>query len=262
MTDTEAVSTRLSDRKKVTLITGASSGIGAGLAIRRAKRGEDLILLARRAEKLEVLATEVRAFGVGVEVVAVDVADRNALESALDKACDKLGPIDLLIANAGLGIPTPAKRFDAADFERVVSVNLVGAANCIAYVLPSMLARNCGQLVGIASLAAYRGLPKTGAYCASKAGLLALFESLRIDLLKKSIAVTTICPGYIKTPMTDKNKFSMPFIMELEPALDKIERAIDAGWSEYAFPFTLATIVRIARWVPNSLYDKFMKGKG
>ena len=160
-----------------------------------------------------------------------------------------------------MGTPTPAKRFSAESFERVIAVNLVGVANCVAFVLPSMLERGCGQLVGIASLAGYRGLPGSGAYCASKAGVRALFESLRIDLARTPIAVTTICPGFVRTPMTDQNKFSMPFLMELEPALDKIERAIDAGWSEYAFPFTLATLVRTARWLPNSIYDSLMRGK-
>ena len=246
---------------KVTLITGASSGIGAGLALRYAKRGDRLILLARRQEKLMALAEELRGFGARVEVVAVDVTDREALEQKLTKACEILGPVDLLIANAGMGKPTPAKRFSAESFERTIAVNLVGAANCVDLVLPSMIERGRGQLVGIASLAAYRGLPASGAYCASKAGLRALFESLRIDLAKKPIAVTTICPGFVKTPMTDENKFSMPFLMELEPALDKIERAVDAGWSEYAFPFTLATIVRTARWLPNSIYDSIMRGK-
>ena len=197
-----------------------------------------MILLARRQDKLAELAEEIRAVGAKVEVVAVDVTDRMPERNCRKRA--RVGPIDLLVANAGMGTPTPAKRFSAESFERVIAVNLVGVANCVAFVLPSMIERGGGQLVGIASLAGYRGLPGSGAYCASKAGLRALFESLRIDLARTPIAVTTICPGFVRTPMTDQNKFSMPFLMELEP-LDKIERQL-MRVVRICLPFTLATI--------------------
>jgi short-subunit dehydrogenase len=243
------------------LITGASSGIGAGLAIRQARKGHHIILMARRVEKLEALAEEIRTIGSEVVVCAVDVTDRDAVNAEIERAVSRVGPVDLLIANAGMGMPTPAHRFDAHTFERVVSVNLVGAANCVAAVMPSMIERQSGQLVCIASLAGYRGLAGSGAYCASKAGMRSLFESLRLDLAASPISVTTICPGFIRTPMTASQKFPMPFMMELEPALTKMDGAIERGVAEYAFPFPLANIVRLARWLPNFMYDWVMGAK-
>ena len=246
---------------RVTLITGASSGIGAGLARRLGQKGDDLILLARRADRLEALAEEIRAQGRRVEVLAVDVTERASLRAGLEQACERIGPVDVLVANAGLGTPTSAQRFSAEAFEKVIQVNLLGVANCVEAVLPSMLARGQGQLVGIASLAGYRGLPGSAAYCASKAGLRSFFESLRIDLNASPIDVTTICPGFIRTPMTENQKFPMPFLMDLEPAIDCIERAMRTRRSEYAFPFPLSTLVRLARWLPNRLYDGMMSGR-
>lgn len=245
----------------VTLITGASSGLGAALAKRRASRGENLVLLARRKDKLEALASEIRDLGVKAFVCAVDVTDREAVLEAIREAVDLLGPIELLIANAGMGIPTPAHRFDASVFERVVRVNLTGAANCLEAVLPDMMSRDRGQIVSIASLAGYRGLPGSGAYCASKAGMRSLFESLRLDLSATNIDVTTICPGFVKTPMTESQKFPMPFIMELDTAVDMIDQAIEKKRTEYAFPFPLSTMVRLARWFPNWLYDALVARK-
>ncbi|MGB0646612.1 MAG: SDR family NAD(P)-dependent oxidoreductase [Bradymonadia bacterium] len=247
---------------KVTLITGASSGLGAALAKRRAERGENLVLMARRQEKLELLAEDIRNMGRLAFVCAVDVTERQAVLDAVKHAVDALGPIDLLIANAGMGIPTPAHRFDASVFERVVSVNLTGAANCLEAILPEMLARDRGHIVSIASLAGYRGLPGSGAYCASKAGMRSLFESLRLDLSGTNVDVTTICPGFVKTPMTESQKFPMPFIMELDAAVDLIDRAIEKKRTEYAFPFPLSTMVRLARWFPNWLYDALVARKG
>ena len=142
---------------RVTLITGASSGLGAALAKRRAERGENLILMARRLDKLEALAEDIRRMGVRVVVCAVDVTERQAVIDSVQRAVDSLGPIDLLIANAGMGIPTPAHRFDASVFERVVSVNLTGAANCLEAVLPAMIARDRGHIVSIASLPVIAG---------------------------------------------------------------------------------------------------------
>ena len=261
MSNSSTALNALNTDRKVALVTGASSGIGAGLALRQARKGHHIILMARRLDKLEALAQEIREIGCEVVVCAVDVTDREGVHREIERAVSVVGPVDLLIANAGMGIPTPAHRFDAADFERVVSVNLVGAANCVAAVIPSMIERGVGQLVCIASLAAYRGLPGSGAYCASKAGMLSLFESLRLDLSSSPITVTTICPGFIRTPMTAEQKFSMPFMMELEPAITKMDRAIERGVAEYAFPFPLSTIVRLARWLPNFMYDRGMGAK-
>ena len=247
--------------RTVTLITGASSGLGAGLAKRRAKLGEHLILVARREAQLAQLVQEIKNDGGHAEYIVEDVCNFDSLRQKLDACVQKIGPIDKLIANAGIGQNTPAKRFDARVFARVLEVNLISVAYCVEYLLPSMLERNHGHLVGIASLAGYRGLPGAGAYCASKAGLISFFESLRLDLHQTQIQVTTVCPGFVKTPMTDKQKFHMPFLMELEPALDSIEGAIDRGATEHAFPWTLSSFVKLGRWLPNFAYDKFMQGR-
>ncbi len=119
-----------------------------------------------------------------------------------------------------------------------------------------MIERGAGQVVGIGSLAGYRGLPGSGAYCASKAGLAALFESLRLELRHVGVAVTLICPGFIRTPLTDRNRFPMPFLMELDVAANRIVKAIMRRDSEYSFPWQLAWIVRLARYLPNWLYDR------
>ena len=242
---------------KVVLITGASSGIGRGLALELARRGAKLGLVARRNELLQEIAAEISAEDKNgnVLILPADVQDANAMREAGQRLSSMLGPVDVLIANAGAGVTNSGAEFDAARLSSVVNVNVVGAANSVAAVLPEMLARGCGHLVVISSLAAYRGLPKSAAYCASKAGVSAMFESFRLDLEPRGINVTIIHPGFIKTAFTAGRKARLPWLMEVKEATDKILGAIEKRKKSYAFPWQLATIVRLGMIMPNSMYD-------
>jgi len=183
------------------------------------------------------------------------VTDREALHKAVAQVVQRLGPVDLLIANAGIGIETSALAFRAADIEAQVRVNLIGVANSVEAVLPGMLERKRGHLVVISSLASYRGLPKMLGYCASKAGVRSLFDGLRVELTPLGIDCTTICPGWIRTPLTANIDVPQPFLMEVDYAVRKIVEAIRRKRAFYAFPAPAARRVRLLSWLPARLSD-------
>lgn len=240
---------------KTVLITGASSGIGKGLALEIAARGGRLALLARREEVLSEIVDEIKAqSGTAIAIVA-DVRDSKAVRAAADRCRAELGPIDVMIANAGIGTTEPASRLDPEQVAQVIDINVLGAVNSVAAVIPEMVERGSGQLVAISSLAAYRGVAKSAAYCASKAALSSFFESLRIDLRHTGVTVTIIHPGFIKTPLTAGRAAKMPYLMELDDAVKKIVTAIEKGKKSYAFPWQLATIVRAGMIMPIAMYD-------
>lgn len=246
---------------KVVLITGASSGIGRGLAFELARRGAKLGLVARRRELLDEIVAEVAVAesnggpAGNVRAIAGDVRDAESMRAAAAQLQTEFGKIDVLIANAGIGGNNDAANFDAANLANVINVNVIGASNSVAAVVPAMVKRGSGQLVVISSLAAYRGLPKSAAYCASKAAVSAMFESLRLDLKPRGIDVTIIHPGFIKTPLTAGRQAKLPWLQELEPAVQKIVSAIERRKKSYAFPWQLATIVRAGMIMPNAMYD-------
>lgn len=239
---------------KVVLITGASSGIGRGLSVELARRGAAVGLLARRADALREIVEEIEAAGGRAIALPADVTDADSLRFSACALRRKFGYIDLLIANAGIGAATPATNLPLEDVEGVIKVNLIGAANSAAAVIPDMVRRGSGRLVAISSLAGYRGLPNSAAYCASKAGLSAFFESLRIDLRGTGVDVTIIYPGFVRTPLTARHT-KMPYLMEIECAVRKIVRAIETGKSSYSFPWQLANFVRVGLLFPMSFYD-------
>jgi short-subunit dehydrogenase len=246
---------------KVVLLTGASSGIGEGLAIALSKRGAVLGLVARREDMLKDLASRCEDAGGTARVFVVDVTDADAIQDAADKLREDFGHIDILIANAGIGgnnRETRELRPDAV--KKVIDINLLGAANSVHAVLPQMLERGSGHLVAISSLAGFRGLPKSAAYSASKAGMTAFFESVRLDVQSRGIDVTIIQPGFIKTPLTSGRENKMPFIMELDDAIPLFIRAIEKKKKFAAFPWQLATIVRAGRIFPAWLYDRVAGG--
>lgn len=273
---------------KVVLITGASSGIGRGLAIELARRGAKLGLLARGVAAPKAAAAAVggrrstdrpaatepspRLLEVAEDtahasngssgssssrtlLLPADVRDATAVKAAADRLRDEFGKIDVLIANAGMGATTDATELAPEDVAKLLSVNVMGAVNSVAAVLPEMVQRGSGQLVAISSLSAYRGLRKSAAYCASKASLSAFFESVRIDLIGRGVDVTIIHPGFIKTPLTAGRRAQMPYLMELDFAVGKIIGAIEKRKKSYAFPWQLATIVRAGMIMPNFMYD-------
>ena len=240
---------------KVVMITGASSGIGKGLALDLASRGARLGLLARRQNLLDEIVNATRLRGGKAFAVVADVRDADAMRSAVDRITAQLGPIDILIANAGIGTSSHISQLDPIHAANVISINVLGAANSVAAVVPQMVQRGKGQLVAISSLAAYRGLPKSAAYCASKAAMSAYFESVRLDLRGTGVGVTIIHPGFIKTPLTAGRDAKMPYLMELDDAIPKIVSAIEKRKKSIAFPWQLATVVRAGMFMPTFMYD-------
>jgi short-subunit dehydrogenase len=240
---------------KVVMVTGASSGIGRGVAVAIARRGARVCLVARRAETLSEIVGEIKSLGGQALALPGDVQDANAMREAADQFRQRFGSIDILIANAGIASTKDAAELSASEVASVINVNVIGAANSVAAVVSDMVARGRGHLVVISSLAAYRGLPKSAAYCASKAAVSAFFESLRLDLQPRGIDVTIIHPGFIKTPLTAGRHAQMPFLMELDDAVEKILRAIEKRKKSYAFPWQLASVVRAGMLMPTVMYD-------
>ena len=248
---------------KVVLITGASSGIGRGLALELTRRDAKLGLVARRKELLDEIITEIganqKANGGGgpanVLAISGNVQEADSIRMGAEQLHAQFGKIDVLIANAGIGGNDDPARLDAAKFANVINTNVIGVSNSVAAVIPDMVKRGSGQLVVISSLAAYRGLPKSAAYCASKAAVSAMFESLRLDLKRRGIDVTIIHPGFIKTPLTAGRRAKLPWFLELEPAVKKMVNAIEKRKKSYAFPWQLALVVRSGMVMPIAMYD-------
>jgi short-subunit dehydrogenase len=246
-------------QNKVVMITGASSGIGRALAVALAKRGARLGLVARRKEVLDEVVSEIEALGAKALALPARVQDAEAVHAAAERLRAEFGQIDMLIASAGIGGSGDPAELKASDYAEVIEVNAIGSANCVAAVVPEMVARGSGHLVAISSLAAYRGLPKSAAYCASKAAVSVFFESLRLDLRRRKIDVTIIHPGFIKTPLTEGRQADMPWLLELDDAVTKILWAVENRRKSYAFPWQLASLVRFGMIMPNSVYDLISK---
>jgi short-subunit dehydrogenase len=243
----------------VALITGASSGIGFELARRLAAEGTKVALVARRKDLLDGLAGEIRAAGGTALAIPCDVRERMLMHAAVATAARELGPIDLLIANAGVGHVIPADSFDAALFEDTIRTNLLGPVYAVEAALPAMLSRRAGHIVGVSSLAAYRGFPVTHAYCASKSALNAFLEGLRAEISDHGVRVTTVCPGFVRTPMTVKNTGAMPFLLEADEAARRILRAVRAGRRVYNFPWPMAALMTLVRLLPGGVLDRAMR---
>lgn len=238
-------------RDKVVVITGASSGIGWELARVLAGRGAKLGVLARRRDRLESLAEELRGRGAVVETAGCDVSDKQQTLEAIGRLRERLGPVDLLVANSGIGQPTEIEPINLDEIDMMIRVNLLGVVYAVAGVLPEMLQRGRGHLAAVSSLAAYKGLPGESAYCASKAAVCTYMEGLRIQLKPRGIHVTTICPGFIRTPMTSVNKFPMPFLMDADRAAHKIARALERRKKVYNFPWGTTFLMKLTRWLPD-----------
>jgi short-subunit dehydrogenase len=240
---------------KVAFITGASSGLGRSFALNLAREGYQVAIAARRIHLLSGVADQIRADGGMALVCACDVSDRDAVHEAIASAERELGPIDLLIANAGQSEMTEVDRLDAARVVELTRVNFFGVVYAVERVLPGMLDRNQGQLVAIGSLAGYGGLPKSAAYSASKGALHNFMESVRIDLRDSGVDVTLITPGYVRTDSTDKNVHPMPFVLDMDDAVDRMLRAIRARKRLYTFPRPLSSLVWVGQVFPAALYD-------
>jgi short-subunit dehydrogenase len=245
--------------QKVAVVTGASSGIGRELAKVLAAQGCKVGLVARRKDELNALALQIREQGGTAGIAPADVGDRQQTLGAIEGIREQLGPVDLLIANAGVGMPTFLKPVNVSDIEKMVRVNLLGTIYAIEAVLPEMLERGQGQLAAVSSLSAYKGLPGESGYCCTKAAVNSYMEGLRIHLRGKGISVTTICPGFVKTPMTEINKFHMPWLMEADEAARRIVRAISRRRKVYNFPWQTTFLMKLTRWLPDWVLFRMMQ---
>ena len=225
------------------------------MARQLARSGWKVGLTARRAVDLGKVAAEIRSAGGIAAIAPADATDAEATAAAFRRLVRLLGPVDLLIANAGVGLDLSARNFAAANFARMAQVNLVAPAIAIECVLPAMLARGTGQIVGISSLAGYRGLPGSAGYSATKAGLTALLEGLRPELRRGGIAVTVVHPGYIRTPMTAGQSHPQPFLMEVEPAARIILEGVAKRRPRVDFPGPMAAFLQLIRFLPTAIYD-------
>ncbi len=232
---------------KSVLITGASSGIGASLARELVRRGARVGLLARRRERLRALAEELRGAGGQAAWARGDVTDGAGLRRALDALAAELGGADVVVANAGYAHPEPPHLLAPGDALRVYDVNLLGALRAIDWALPRFLAAGAGHVVGVASVASYFGFPDSASYCGSKAALRIHLQALRVSLVPYGIAVTTVCPGFVKSELTQRVRYRMPWLWETDRAARKIADAIERRRGEVVFPWQLKLAVGVAR---------------
>jgi short-subunit dehydrogenase len=237
-------------------ITGASSGIGAALAREYAARGARLGLVARRRAVLDELVATLPGTH---HCYAVDVTDRDALIAAANVFETVTGGADVVIANAGVSVGVLTEYYeDLEAFEQVLRTNVLSLAYTFHPFIAPMRKRRAGTLVGIASVAGIRGLPGSEAYCASKAAAISYLESLRVELGRFGIRVLTVVPGFVRTPLTARNPYSMPFLMEADKFARSAVNAIAAGRSYTVIPWQMAVVAKLLRLLPNWLYDRVM----
>jgi short-subunit dehydrogenase len=241
---------------RVIWVVGASSGIGAALAEQLVGRGARVAISARRHDKLEEVSSG------RMTVVAADVTDRVGLDAAAAKVRDELGEIDMVIFNAGFWQQMDPAAWDRDLFAHHVDINLLGLNNCLGAVLPRMIENARGHIVGVASVAGYRGFAGAEAYGATKAAQINMLESLRTHVSSHGIAVTTVCPGFVRTDLTSGNTFPMPFMIGADEAAESICNGLERGQIEIAFPLPMAVLMKIARVLPVRLWSAVMNRAG
>jgi short-subunit dehydrogenase len=243
---------------RVVCITGASSGLGRAMALEFARQGAAVGVLARREDRLRQLCEEIRSSGGKAELAVADASERDGTHAALKSLADRLGPCEILVANAGVGVSNSATDLNVRGAEMLIKTNLLGPMYAFEAVLPAMLAKGGGHLVGVSSIASFKGLPTAAAYCASKSGLSAYLESLRISLRTRNIAVTTICPGFVHTEMTAKND-QMMWPLQADVAARKMVRAIARRRKVYAFPKRMRALIWMAKWAPDWVMGRMVR---
>lgn len=244
----------------VVIITGASSGLGACLAKAYAGSQVTLGLLGRNRQRLDETARACETKGATVSTAAIDVTDMPAMASWL-REFDARHAVDLVVANAGTsGGPAPDNPSEGSDaVARQVKVNLLGAVNTIEPLLPGLCSRRRGRVAAVASIAAYRGLPYSPGYCASKAGLRAYAEALRPRLARYNIGMTVVCPGFFDSPMTDRFDGPTPFLLSSEGAAKIVKRGIDRGRRRVAFPWPLVSGLQFCDLAPAFIGDAILR---
>ena len=245
---------------RLVFITGASSGIGLALATACLQRGWRVALVARRAQPM---AQALDAWPQACwRVWSADVCDAMAMQAVAQSCIDDMGLPDTVVANAGISLGVDlADAEDLPVFAQVMDTNVQGLVNTFQPFIAPMRNRNRGQLVGIASVAGVRGLPGHAAYCASKAAVIACCESLRGELRPHGVQVTTIAPGYVATPLTSRNRYPMPFLMQPDDFARQALRAIDAAASFRVIPWPMGVVAKVLRLLPDALFDRLLRGR-
>jgi short-subunit dehydrogenase len=236
-------------------IIGASSGIGAALAEELVNHGARVAISARNEVSLREVAKDAMA------VVAVDITDRAGLIEAAQQVAILMEGLDVVIIMAGYWKQMSAKDFNVDEFSRHIEVNVLGMANAVAAVLPMMQAQHNGTIVGVSSVAGYRGMPGAEGYGPSKAAQLNFLESLRLGLKGSGVAVQIVAPGFVRTEMTSTNTFRMPFLIDAADAARYIVRGLEKGRDEIVFPLPMAITMKIARIIPNRLWTALFAGR-
>lgn len=243
-------------------ITGASSGIGQALAVRFHAAGWRLALVARRGAELQAWADAQGFAADRVAVYAADVRDVDAITAVGRRCIETQGLPDAVIANAGISVGIDTADFADLEVMRATfETNNLGMVATFQPFVRGMCERRSGALVGIASVAAIRGLPGHGAYCASKAGVVSYCESLRGECRPFGVKVVTVVPGYIDTPLTQRNRYAMPFLMSPEAFADRAYRAIVGGVSYRVIPWQMGVVAKLLRLLPNAVYDRLLAGR-
>ena len=238
----------------VAWVTGASSGIGRGTALELARRGFTVIATARRREELQSLAAEAQGFSGRIIPREGDVLDENGIDGLVEQIETEFGAIVLAFLNAGVYWPLRAHPFDAKAFKKTFDVNVYGTIHGLAALLPRMTKRGKGQIAINASVAGYGGLPRAAAYAGSKAALIVMAESLKLDTDALGITLQLVNPGFVKTPLTDLNDHPMPFLMTLDEASRAICDGFERGGFEITFPWQLSRILKTLRLLPYNAY--------
>ncbi|MDH3977624.1 MAG: SDR family NAD(P)-dependent oxidoreductase [Gammaproteobacteria bacterium] len=233
-------------------ITGASSGLGQELARQYAQEGHEVCISARSADALEAFCREWPQGNV--HAWPLDITDREGLQAVYGQLTETHGIPELVVLNAGTHKPDSIQNMDPEIFDRVIQINLTGTVNCLAAVMPSFLARRSGHIAVVSSVAGYRGLPYAMAYGASKAALINMCESMQPELAAAGVTLSLVNPGFVRTPLTDKNEFDMPFLMELDDAGRALKKGLESGRFEITFPKRFTWILKGMRIMPISLY--------
>jgi NAD(P)-dependent dehydrogenase (short-subunit alcohol dehydrogenase family) len=248
----------LDDALSTIWITGASSGIGRALALRLARDGHRVAASARGAGARAELRDEARATGGAIHAYPLDVTDRPAAASALAGIERELGPIEIAVLAAGTHQPVSAETFEAAGLARLVAVNLLGVGNCLEPLMSAMIARGRGRIAIVSSVAGYRGLPSAAYYGATKAALINLAEALKFDLDRHGVTLQLVDPGFVRTPLTARNEFTMPFLIPAEEAAERIASGLRGSSFEITFPRRFTYLLKLLRCLPYRLYFPLM----
>jgi short-subunit dehydrogenase len=240
-------------------ITGASSGLGRELARQYAQAGHQVCISARGTDALAELVEECRDLQGTIAAFGLDVTDMSQIDSCFESIKASVGIPDLCVFNAGTHSENPVTDFNREVYQRLMDINYMGVVNCLQAVIPVYLQQGRGQIAVVSSVAGYRGLPKASAYGASKAALINMCEALQPELAAAKVDLRLINPGFVRTPLTDQNKFDMPFLMEVEDAAARMVTGLEGNNFEITFPRRFTWMLKVLRMLPYAVYLRLTK---